>query len=142
MSMAKSNAIAGVGTVFGRWDIVTAAFVPVAEVISIGGPSKTRETIEVTHLTSPDGYKEYISGLRDGGTVPLSMNFTPENYEVIDDDFHDDELVSYQIEFPDGTVFELEGFVTDLSVSAETADKITVECTIQVSGKIMVELSS
>ena len=69
-----SNATAGVGTLFRRWS--GTAWVNIAEVNSITGPSMSRETIDVTSLDSTGGYREFIASFKDPGTISLNMNFT------------------------------------------------------------------
>ena len=89
-----SNAISGVGTKIyrraGEWE-------PMAEVNSISGPGMSRETIDVTSLDSNAGYREFISGIRDAGTVSLSMNFTHDTYTQAKADFESDVANEYKI---------------------------------------------
>jgi predicted secreted protein len=94
-----SNAFSGVGTLFRRWS--GTAWVNIAEVNSISGPSMTRETIDVTSLDSTGGYREFIAGFRDAGTLQLTMNFTRSTYDTMKDDFEDDSAQNYEIVLPD-----------------------------------------
>jgi len=80
-----SFATAGVGTIFQRWS--GSAWVAIAEINSITGPSMSRDTIDVTSLSSTGGYREFIGGFRNPGTVQLSMNFHRSNYELFETDF-------------------------------------------------------
>lgn len=130
--MAQSKAITGQGTIFKRNDV------PIGEINSIDGPTKSRETIEVTRLEDVDGYRQYIAGLREPGTVTLNMNFTRENYDLLNADFESDTIQTYAIELPDEdeTVFTFSGFVTELPISIPIGDKITCDVTIQISGKV------
>lgn len=130
--MAQSKAITGQGTIFKRNGEA------IGEINSIDGPTKSRETIEVTRLEDVDGYRQYIAGLREPGTVTLNMNFTRENYDVLNADFESDTIQSYAIELPDEdeTVFTFNGFVTELPISIPIGDKITCDVTIQISGKV------
>lgn len=129
-----SNAIAGVGTVFLRDGS------SLAEVNSITGPSMTRDFIDVTSLDSDDGYREFIAGFRDGGTVTLNMNFTRATYDLMKLDFEDDEAHSYEIVLPDDDVTSVEftGLVTELPLTIPTDDKVTADVTIKVAGKVTV----
>lgn len=131
-----TEAVAGIGTRVQRWN--GSAWEDIAEVTSVKGPGKKRETIEVTNLRSIDGYKEFISGLRDGGNISLGMNFFRGGYDLMEEDFEDDDLKSYQIILPDPdeTSFEFEGLITELPLNVTTKDQITMDVTIQVSGKI------
>ncbi len=139
-----SKAIAGVGTKFKRWDSSAspAAWVEIAEINSITGPGMSRDTIDVTSLDSTGGYREFITGFRNAGTVVLAMNFTRETYELMKDDFESNEAQNYQIVLPDeeNTGLDFEGLVTELPLTIPADDKVTADVTIQITGKV--EISS
>jgi len=134
----SSEAISGVGTKFYRWSSTSTEWEAVAEVTSIGGPGMTRESIEVTSLDSVDGYKEFIGGLRDGGSVSLSMNFTRASYALMKADFEDNTRQNYKIVLPDAeeTTLEFEGLVMEVPLKVDTGDKITSDVNIKISGKV------
>jgi predicted secreted protein len=134
-----SNAKAGVGTIFRKWDLLKAGtnkWVNIAEINSITGPGMSRDTIDVTSLDSTGGYREFIGGFRKAGTVQLKMNFTRATYEMMKDDFESDTLQNYEIVLPDleNSTIEFEGLVTELPLNIPADDKITADVTIQISG--------
>lgn len=131
-----SNAIAGVGTKFYRWS--GSDWVALAEVNSITGPSMTRDFIDVTSLDSVGGFREFITGFRDAGTVSLAMNFTHDTYTLLKADFEADTVGYYMICLPDAQVTSLEfaGLVTEIPLSIPTDDKITADVTIKISGTV------
>ena len=143
-----SNAISGLGTKFLRWDSSAPAgssdWQAIAEIISISGPTMTREFIDVTSLDSTGGYREFIAGFRDGGTVTLNMNFTSATYADMKDDFEDRDSQFYEIVLPDenNTSFEFEGLVTELPLEIPTDDRVTANVTIKVVGKVEVNSGS
>lgn len=139
-----SNAIAGVGTKFRRWNSGTGQWVDIAEVNSISGPSMTRDFIDVTSLDSVGGYREFIAGFRDGGTVNLAMNFTRATYTIMKTDFEDDNKQNYEILLPDDddTSLEFEGLVTELPLEVPTDDKVTANVVIKVVGKVWLNTGS
>lgn len=51
-------------------------FTTVAECKSYSGPELSQDTIEVTHMESPNAYREYIASLLDAGQFTFDMNFT------------------------------------------------------------------
>lgn len=134
-----SNAVAGVGTVFNRWDSGAGKWDAIAEINSITGPSMSRDTIDVTSLDSTGGYREFITGFRDGGTVVLSMNFTRTTYELMKTDFESNNAQNYQVDLPDteGTSLDFEGLVTELPLTIPTDDKITADVTIKITGQVL-----
>lgn len=137
-----SSAIAGVGTVFLRWS--GTAWVALAEVNSISGPTMTRDFIDVTSLDSISGYREFITGFRDAGTVSLTMNFTRTTYDLMKTDFESDVAVNYQIVLPDtaSTSFEFSGLVTEIPLEVPTDDKVTANVTIKLTGTVNVNSGS
>lgn len=138
-----SNAIDGIGTSFRRWDGTD--FVHISEILNITGPGKTRETIEVTSLDSLDKYREFIGGLRDGGTITFTMIFRRDTYDIMNADFESDDLQNYEVymsQDPEETSFEFEGLVTELPLTVAPGDKITADVTIKLSGSITVNSGS
>ena len=132
-----SNAFAGVGTKFGRWN--GSSWDYLAEINSITGPTMTRDFIDVTSLDSTRGYREFITGFRDAGTISLSMNFTRTTYELMLEDFESSLLKSYEIILPDDDVtsLEFEGLVTEVPLTIPTDDKVTSDVTIKITGAVV-----
>jgi predicted secreted protein len=134
-----SNATAGVGTLFQRW--TGAAWASLAEINSITGPGMSRDIIDVTSLSSVGGYREFITGFRNAGTVKLSMNFLRNTYELFKTDFESNVVKNYRMVLPDTetTIVEFMGLVTELPLNIPAADKITCDVTIQLSGPIDID---
>jgi predicted secreted protein len=95
-------------------------------------------------LDSTGGYREFIAGFRDGGTVVLAMNFTRANYDLMKADFESDTSVLYEIVLPDtdSTSVEFMGLVTELPLTIPTDDKVTIDVTIKVDGEVTVNSGS
>lgn len=127
---STTNAITGQGTTFKRGEI------DIAEINSISGPTMSRETIETTVLSDTDGYRRFIGGLRDAGTVSLDMNFTMATYNTMKEDFEDEDEQSYTITLPDGSTLEFSGLVTECPLEVPIGDKVTANITLQVSGEV------
>lgn len=134
-----SNAVAGIGTKFKRWNTTTGVWDDIAEVNSITGPTMTRETIDVTSLDSTGGYREFIGSFRDGGTISLNMNFSHTTYQTMKEDFESAEIQSYLIQLPDTnvTTFDFDGFVTECPINVPTDDKISSDVVIKISGQVV-----
>jgi len=126
--------MSGVGTIIQKWDLTSTEWQTIAEVTNISGPGMVRDLIEVTSLDSTDGYREFISGFRDGGNVVLSMNYTRAGLDIFFADFESTVIQNYEIILPDGTSIEFEGFVQEFPLTIPTDSQITMETTIKVSG--------
>lgn len=137
-------AIAGVGTLFRRWNSSLSQWVNLAEINNISGPGLVRESIDTTALDTAGGYRTFITGFRDGGEIALSMNFTRDAYETMLNDFESDTEQSYEIVLPDddNTSLEFVGLVTGLPLTIPPADKVSVEVTIKISGQVTLNSGS
>ena len=138
----SSKAVSGVGTKFNRWN--GSDWKALAEINSITGPTMTRSFIDVTSLDSTSGYREFITGFRDAGTIALKMNFTNATYLAMKKDFESPIAQNYQIILPDEfeTSLEFEGLVTELPLTIPTDDKITADVTIKITGDVVVPSGS
>lgn len=138
-----SNAISGVGTVFRKWD-GSSDWDNIAEVTNISGPSMSRDLIEVTNLDSTSGYREFIAGFRDAGTIVVTMNYTRESLDMMKEDFEDNTAQNYEIVLPDSesTSLEFEGLVQEMPLTISVDSQITLEVTIKITGPVTVNSGS
>jgi len=139
--MAQSIAFDGYGVTFGIGDGSSSeAFVDVAEVLDVSGPSYGRDTIDVSHATSPNKYREFIDGFKDAGEVSLNMNFTQASYASFLAKLESDGLDNYKITIPDDNysnkpTIVFAASVTGIEADFATEDKVTAAITMKVSGK-------
>jgi predicted secreted protein len=132
----------GFGTEFRRATTLSpgTTYETIANVTSISGPDRKRETIDVTAHDSPDQYMEFIGGLKDGGEVSLDINYDPgETTHDLDDDFDDDVPRNYRVVILPNTedehTWQLKGIMTELSDEFPYDDKMARTLTIKVTGK-------
>jgi predicted secreted protein len=129
------------GTQFKRDSTGAGVYVTIANVSDLSGPSRTRDAIEVTAHDSPNQYREFVKGLKDGGEVTLTLNYDPaENtHSDLDADFEEDALRAYQIVVLPGEADEhtwsINGLITNLSDAFPIDDRMEREVTLKISGK-------
>ncbi|WP_327376197.1 hypothetical protein OG393_20960 [Streptomyces sp. NBC_01216] len=129
------------GTQFLRDTTGSGAFGVIANVSDISGPSRSREAIEVTAHDSPDKYREFIKGLKDGGEVEITLNYDPGNstHAALDADFEEDDLRAYQVIILPGDDDEhtwgFSALITDLGDAYPIEDKMERTATFKISGK-------
>ena len=135
-------AITGVGTRF--YKRVNDSWQSLAEVENITGPGGSRETVDTTHLATEGGYRTFIAGFRDSGTVDFVMNFERSEYELMKDDFESDDPQDYMIVLPDAdnTSFIFQGLVTEIPLTIPPGDKVTVNVSIKISGPVTLDSGS
>jgi len=112
----------------------------VARLTNIDPPELKRDDKEVTDHDSPDGTKEFIPGLKDGGEVPLEGNLIPTDdtqtglLAAVDID----EPEPWTIEFPTKPKLHIHfnGYVNAFKVGAAPVDGVlTFSSKIKVTGK-------
>lgn len=112
----------------------------VAELTEIGGVDMSADTIDVTTLSSSDGFREFIQGLKDGGDVSISGFFYPgdtNGQAAMLTAFENGTLDGYTITFPAtmGATWTFDAIVTSYTTGAAMEDGVTFEATIKISGK-------
>ena len=128
------------GTQFLR-NTTGSTFQVIASVTDISGPSREREAIEVTAHDSPNQYREFVKGLKDGGEVEITINYDAGSptHQDLDDDFEEDALRAYQIIIFPATLnewtWDFNALITSLGDEFPHDDKMERTVTVKVSGK-------
>ena len=109
----------------------------VGEVLSINPPSLSRDAVDTTHMKSPEGWREFLFGLKDGGEVSFEIQSKPSSpaYQALVADFDNPNPESYSIEFPDGSTWSFSAGITGMETSDPMEDKITTSATFKITGK-------
>jgi predicted secreted protein len=117
-----------------------AAAVTIGEITAINGVEITADTIEMTSHSSTDRYREFIQGLRDGGTVTLEGNHVPGDAGQIAilEHFLDQTATEKRrltLTYPDGSGWVFEALCVAYKPSdAGVADKLGFTATFKVTG--------
>lgn len=123
----------GYGSRFGITD-GAGGYTNVAEVIGFNLPVRTRTAVDATHMQSPDGYMEFIAGMKNGGTFSINIAYTPAVSDVIVAAFEAG-LQGYQFTHPNGVRLQINAIMTSDAPEAPLDDRMTRSCEFQVSGK-------
>ena len=126
-------AIAAVGT---RLQINTNNIVELTE---INGIALTADTIEITNLSSPNGFREYFYGLKDGGEVSISGFFNPQDTNgqiALHTAFRNSVVATFSILFPSSIAsWAFSGLVTNFETGSSMEEAVTFSATIKVTGE-------
>src|SRR5260221_664854 len=80
MPGSNSNARLGYGTQLVRRTATSPdTYQLIAERVHLSGPQMARDAPDVTHMDSPNGWREFLPGLKDGGSVNIDGNFVPDD---------------------------------------------------------------
>ena len=133
MTLAKS----GVGALLRYY--AGSAWTSFGEVTNISGPTMTRATHDVTSLASTGGFREFITGLRDPGTLSFTMWFNRADYDAALSYFNSDDIQDFELILPDAdhTTLEFSGYVTDLPLDVPEGP-MACNITIKISGQVVI----
>jgi predicted secreted protein len=114
----------------------------IGEVKSIGGPSFSSDTNDVTSHSSPGAWREFIASLIDPGDLSFDINFVPTNATHnastgLLADFQNRVRRNFKIVFPDGgsTTWSFQGIITGFNMNAPIDDALTASVTIKITGQ-------
>ncbi|MEP9401859.1 phage tail tube protein [Sphingomonas silueang] len=135
--MAATAAATDIGflTTFGK--VVGSVYTPFAEVTELTLPELSRDSVDLTHMTSPDGYREFKPGLADAGEVGIVYNLIPgvADDAVIRTHLGTRVVEAWRVTFPNGAKLDFRGFATAHGGAVPMEDKMTGTATFKVSGK-------
>lgn len=108
---------------------------------SLAGPGATREAVDVTSHSSTGGYREFISGLRDGGEITCDINwlFDDDVQNVLETAFDADEPYAFRVRYPWLTPVlydAFDGLVTDLTSASPIDAQATRSLTVKITGPV------
>jgi len=132
-----TNAVLSAGSKIGIGDGASPeVFNKIPEVLSMTTPETSRPTVDVTSLDSTA--KEYISGLKDGGSIELSGNWVASNtyHQLLKTNASAGTAATFLITLPTSpvTAVEFTGTPEAFGFSVEPDSQITFSATLKVSG--------
>ena len=134
--MPETNAQIGIGATLGIKAASASDYTSVAEVTRVTPAGWTRNTVDATHLQSPDAYAEFIAGLKTASDCTFDVNWVPTVSDPLLAAFEAG-TGEFQLTFPSGTVaLQFKGIVTAFAPGEISPEgKISASVTIKPSGK-------
>lgn len=111
----------------------------IANITALGGPELDVEEIEATSLDSVGGYKEYIPGMKDGGTISVTLNFTNDAAQRALRTMNGSiDLAAFRLTLPSSPTagYTFQGGVTSWTHIVEPNSPMTADVDIKISGAI------
>lgn len=132
--MAASAAVTGFGTVFAYMSAAD-TYTALGEVISVSPPNATTETVDVTHMSSDDSYREYKASLRDGGEFSITTNYTEAGATLLQT-LHEAGFETFKVTIPGASTIIFSAIPTGWKVDdLEIDGKVTMTFSGKVTGK-------
>lgn len=137
--MASKQIISYGATVERSTDGVT--YTPIPECKGVAIPEVEQDYPEVTNFDSPNGFREYIKGLKDAGEIEVPCGYTAAGFEQQLADQNAADAIYYRVTLrkaPDqatqGDVFTYRGFPTPRLSPGDIGEPIEMTIVIRVSG--------
>jgi predicted secreted protein len=118
-------------------------FTKIAELIDLSPPSLAKDSVEMTHTDSPDGFREFIPGLKDGGEFTATVNLVPgaatqhnASGGALNDYINETTARNWRITFPGSpaATWTFKAFITSFEAATPMDDKMTFAITFKVTG--------
>mgnify|MGYP000874452007 FL=1 len=138
MAEHATQAISGRGTILQRGGLLESdPFSQFHEVVSFDAPNEVADELEARHFESPDGYKEFISGMIDAGEAAMTVNWRRDAYSDHDNlrsDAADKALRYYRCILPDGMeTITFRAFVKAMKPNIGPNQTLTMDVTFRCS---------
>lgn len=130
--------MAGIDAFGTKWAFSTdggTTFTDVAEVVNIDVLDVSADTTDVSSHDSPDQYREFVGGMKDGGELSFDINYDPAKHGAIMSNIGGDPI-KHKITLPDAgaATVEFDGIITGFKAQAPYDDKLSASVSVKVSG--------
>lgn len=105
----------------------------VGGVTSISGPDMEGADLDVSDMDSPNGFREFIPGIVDGGEASLELNWQKTQQTTLHGYWRS--TGSFRVVWSDGSKLEFDGYMKSLGTETPFDDKVSASATFKVSGK-------
>lgn len=121
-------------------------FNEVGEVKEIPGPVSTADEIEVTHLRSPAGFREFKQSFKDNEDLALAMNYLPADstnttgraaQQQLVADFATGVTRNYKVTYPDETFTTFQAYVKQKGKPAQVGEVLVMPIVLRVTGEVV-----
>jgi len=140
--MAQTVGQIGFGTTFGIGDGASPeVFTLIGELFAVSPVGAEKPLVDFTHHTSPNTFKEWLTGVADGTEITLSANFVASDAGqiLVRTTFNGILAVNMEVTGPSGAQAEtaaFAGIITAHDVDRPLEDRQVFNFTVKVAGSI------
>ena len=113
----------------------------VGNIISVGGPDQSRDSIDISTMDSIEKFREFIPGMIDAGEITAELNYDATTISVLLQAQLTASADTIVVGFGDGLTtavgptFTCPGFMTALGAALPFDDKMTQTISLKFTGK-------
>ncbi|MDX5297743.1 MAG: hypothetical protein LPK85_02205 [Gammaproteobacteria bacterium] len=114
----------------------------IPECKGVAVPVVETEYLDATSLDSPDGFREYVKGMKDAGVISVPCGYTSAGYQQQLGDQAAADAIYYRTTLrpapnqSTGDVFEFRGFPTPQLESGDVGDLVMMTISIRTTGDV------
>lgn len=116
-------------------------YTEISNLTSIGELSQTSAEIDVTTLGATGGYRQYMQGFKDAGSMTVEGFFTPGDagQKELNSLYQSGDVEKWRIDFVDGSKVEFNAYVSGLAVGPVDVDGAPrFNATLRLTGPIVI----
>jgi hypothetical protein len=127
----------GYQTIFSYGNMPTAsgstAWTDFAGIDDIKPPKIESEDIDISNMTSPDQFKQFVAGWANGGEAEVKIQFEKSQNATIYGLFRVNK--GYKITFADGSAWAFDGYIKSFANEVDREKIVTADTMVKISGK-------
>jgi predicted secreted protein len=141
--MAASAARGSFGATFAVSTVATSAgtLVAIGEITTLTPPTYTANTIDVTNQNTTEYFKEYVVGVRDGGSLSFTANYISSSSghtDKIPNAFYNGSKLGWKITLAGAASMNIwygYGYITSYQMQSPPDGAVTFACSMKITGK-------
>jgi len=103
------------------------------DLLDVNHGGESCDMVDVTHQTSTEAWREFLSGLKDGGEVTLTIAYAAGSGP--DMPATGSAASTLTVTFPNAPTFTADVFVSGKGFTASLGTKIVQDVTVKITGK-------
>jgi hypothetical protein len=120
-----------------------ATWIAIPECKGVAVPEIEQEYLDATSLDSPNGFREYVKGLKDAGTISLPVGYTAAGYAQQIADRDADDPIYYKITLrkqpsqnTTGDIFEFQAFPNPKVMNSSVDGLVEMTVDLRITGDV------
>ena len=136
--MTATLARIGYGTVFQTDYTLTSpvVWVTLAEANGMSLPPLSRDAVDASHECAPDEWRTFVTGLKSGGEVDVSMNFIAAQYLTLQGELSTITSKPRRILYSNGTVLTFSATLIGLDAPIAIGDALSSVAKFKIDGAV------
>jgi hypothetical protein len=125
-----------------EWGTDGSTWASIPECKGIAVPEESVEYQDATHLGSPNGFREYVPGLKDAGEITIPCGYSTAGYNTAQGYRTNGTLIYFKTTMPlesgqtGGDEFEFTGYVSPQLETNAVGDIIAMNLVVRTSGGV------